>query len=141
MARATVAKGAKRAAKARSKAAHRVTRMTITIWHNAKCSTSRKVLEMIRAKGIEPTIVDYVNTPPSAAAIRSVLEEMGAKPRDLLRRRGTPYDELGLDDETLGDAALIAAMQAHPILIERPVVRSPKGTRLCRPPERLEDIL
>jgi arsenate reductase len=65
----------------------------------------------------------------------------GAKPRDLLRRRGTPYDELGLDDETLGDAALIAAMHAHPILIERPVVRGPKGTRLCRPPERLKDIL
>lgn len=146
MARGTIAKrAAKRAAKSvaktRSKAARRAVPMTITIWHNAKCGTSRKVLEMIRAEGIEPTIVDYVNTPPSVAAIRSVLEEMGAKPRDLLRRRGTPYDELGLDDETLGDAALIAAMHAHPILIERPVVRSPKGTRLCRPPERLEDIL
>jgi arsenate reductase (glutaredoxin) len=115
--------------------------MTVTIWHNPKCGTSRKVLEMIRAKGIEPTIVDYVNSPPSVAAIRSALAEMGATPRDLLRRRGTPYDELGLDDEKLGDAALIAAMHEHPILIERPVVRAPKGTRLCRPPERLEDIL
>ena len=115
--------------------------MTVTIWHNPKCGTSRKVLAMIRAKGIEPTIVDYVNDPPSVATIKSVLKEMGAAPRDLLRRRGTPYDALGLDDEKLGAAALIAAMHAHPILIERPVVRTPKGTRLCRPPERVSDIL
>ena len=113
----------------------------VTIWHNPKCGTSRKVLDMIRAAGIEPTIVDYVKTPPSAAELKAVLAEMGARPRDLLRRRGTPYDELGLDDEKLGDAALVAAMHAHPILIERPVVRSRKGTRLCRPPERLAEIL
>jgi arsenate reductase len=113
----------------------------VTIWHNPKCGTSRKVLEMIRAKGIEPAIVDYVKTPPSVADIKAVLAEMGARPRDLLRRRGTPYDELGLDDAKLGDAALVAAMHEHPILIERPVVRARKGTRLCRPPERLEDIL
>jgi arsenate reductase len=113
----------------------------VTIWHNPKCGTSRKVLEMIRAKGIEPTIVDYVKSPPSVADIKAALEEMGVKPRDLLRRRGTPYDELGLDDAKVGDAALVAAMHAHPILIERPVVRAPKGTRLCRPPERLEDII
>jgi len=115
--------------------------MTVTIWHNPKCSTSRKVLEMIRAEGVEPAIIDYVNNPPSVAEIKSALKEMGAKPRDLLRRRGTPYGDLGLDDETLGDAALIAAMHAHPILIERPVVRTRKGTRLCRPPERVKDIL
>jgi arsenate reductase (glutaredoxin) len=114
---------------------------SVTIWHNPKCGTSRKVLDMIRAAGIEPTIIDYVKTPPSAAEIKVVLKEMGTRPRDLLRRRGTPYDALGLDDDKLGDAALIAAMHAHPILIERPVVRSPKGTRLCRPPERLEEIL
>jgi arsenate reductase len=113
----------------------------VTIWHNPKCGTSRKVLDMIRAKGIEPTVVDYVKSPPSVADLKAVLKEMGVKPRDLLRRRGTPYDELGLDDERLGDAALIAAMHEHPILIERPVVRAPKGTRLCRPPERLEDII
>ena len=113
----------------------------VTIWHNPKCSTSRKVLEMIRAAGIEPTIVDYVNTPPSVAEIKSALAEMASKPRDLLRRRGTPYDELGLDDGKLNDAALVAAMHAHPILIERPVVRTAKGTRLCRPPERLKEIL
>jgi len=116
-------------------------RTPVTIWHNPKCGTSRKVLDMIRAEGIEPAIVDYVKTPPSVADIKAVLREMGAAPRDLLRRRGTPYDELGLDDDKLTDTALIAAMHAHPILIERPVVRAAKGTRLCRPPERLKDIL
>ncbi len=96
---------------------------------------------MIRAKGIEPVIVDYVKTPPTVADIKAVLKELGGKPRDLLRRRGTPYDELGLDDAKLADNALLAAMHEHPILIERPVVRTRKGTRLCRPPERLGDIL
>jgi arsenate reductase len=114
---------------------------SVTIWHNPKCGTSRKVLEMIRSAGIEPTIVDYVNNPPSVAEIKSALAEMAGKPRDLLRRRGTPYDELGLDDGKVTDAALLAAMHAHPILIERPVVRTAKGTRLCRPPERLKEIL
>ena len=113
----------------------------VTIWHNPKCGTSRKVLEMIRAKGIEPTVVDYVKSPPSVADIKAALKEMGGKPRDLLRRRGTPYDELGLDDAKLGDAALLAAMHAHTILIERPVVRTRKGTRLCRPPERVKELL
>ncbi len=116
-------------------------RAQITIWHNPKCGTSRKVLDMIRAAGVEPTIIDYVKTPPSVADIKAVLAEMGARPRDLLRRRGTPYDELGLDDAKLGDATLVAAMHEHPILIERPVVRATKGTRLCRPAERLEEIL
>jgi arsenate reductase (glutaredoxin) len=115
--------------------------MTVTIWHNPKCSTSRKVLDLIRAAGIEPKIIDYVKTPPSAAAIKSALKAMAMRPRDLLRRRGTPYDELGLDDEALSDAELIGAMHAHPILIERPVVISPKGARLGRPPERVRDIL
>src|ERR1700681_4289916 len=102
--------------------------MTVTIWHNPKCATSRKVLGLIRASGVEPEVVDYVNAAPSAAAIKAALKAMAMKPRDLLRRRGTPYDELGLDDESLSDAALVAAMHAHPILIERPVVQSPKGT-------------
>ena len=115
--------------------------MTVTIWHNPKCATSRKVLETIRKNGIEPRIVEYVKTPPSAAEIKTVLKEMGARPRALLRKRGTPYDELGLDDPKQGDAQLIAAMARHPILIERPVVRTRKGTRLCRPPERLREIL
>ena len=115
--------------------------MTVTIWHNPKCATSRKVLDMIRAAGISPDIVDYVKTPPSAAAIRGALKAMGMKPRALLRRKGTPYEELGLDDPKLSDAALIAAMHDHPILIERPVVHTPKGTRLCRPPEQVKEIL
>ena len=115
--------------------------MAVTIWHNPKCATSRKVLDMIRTVDGDPLVIDYVKKPPSAAQIRAVLKEMGMRPRDLLRRRGTPYEELGLDDERLSDAALIAAMAEHPILIERPVVRGPRGTRLCRPPERVKDIL
>jgi arsenate reductase len=114
--------------------------VAVVIWHNPKCATSRKVLDMIRAAGVAPVIVDYVKTPPKAAEIRAVLKAAGLKPRDLLRRRGTPYDDLGLD-RRLTDAALIAAMAKHPILIERPVVRTRKGTRLCRPPERVNEIL
>ncbi len=115
--------------------------MTVTIWHNPKCATSRKVLEMIRAAGIEPEIIDYVNAPPNASTIKAVLKEAGLTARELLRRRGTPYEELSLDDPKLSEAALVAAMRAHPILIERPVVRTAKGTRLCRPPERVREIL
>jgi arsenate reductase len=115
--------------------------MTVTIWHNPKCATSRKVLASIRAKGIEPKVVEYLKEPPSAAEIRSALKEMGIRPRELLRRRGTPYDELGLDNPKWTDSELIAAMAKHPILIERPVVRSRKGTRLGRPPERVTEIL
>ena len=115
--------------------------MTVTIWHNPKCATSRKVLEMIRKADVEPHIVEYVKTPPTASELKAALKEMGIKPRALLRRRGTPYDALGLDDPKLTDAALVAAMAKHPMLIERPVVRSTKGTRLCRPPERVKEIL
>jgi arsenate reductase len=115
--------------------------MAVTIWHNPKCATSRKVLEMIRQTGVEPEIIEYVKTPPSGADIKNALREMGLTARELLRRKGTPYEELGLDDPKLSDAALIAAMAKHPILIERPVVRSQKGTRLCRPPERVQEIL
>jgi arsenate reductase len=115
--------------------------MSVVIWHNPKCATSRKVLDMIRAGGIEPRIVDYVKMPPSAAEIKTVLRDMGMTARELLRRRGTPYDELKLDDRARTEAELIAAMAKHPILIERPVVRTDKGTRLCRPVERLAEIL
>jgi arsenate reductase (glutaredoxin) len=115
--------------------------MSTIIWHNPKCSTSRKVLEMIRAKGVEPTVIDYQQTPPSAAEIKAALKSMGMKPRDLLRRKNTPYDELGLDDPKLSDTQLVAAMAEHPLLIERPVVHTKKGTRLCRPAERLQEIL
>ena len=115
--------------------------MTVTIWHNPKCTTSCKVLASIRAKDIEPEIVEYLKDPPSAAEIRAALKEMGIGPRQLLRRRGTPYDDLGLGKPEWTDAELIDAMTRHPLLIERPVVRTRKGTRLCRPPERLTDIL
>jgi arsenate reductase len=115
--------------------------MSTVIWHNPKCSTSCKVLDMIRAKGVEPTVVDYQKTPPSAAEIAAALKAMGMKPRDLLRRSGTPYDELGLDDPKLTDAELVEAMAKHPLLIQRPVVHTKKGTRLCRPVERLQEIL
>jgi arsenate reductase len=115
--------------------------MTTVIWHNPKCTTSCKVLDMIRAEGVEPTIVEYVKTPPSAAEIKAVLKETGLAPRDLLRRKGTPYDDLGLDDPKRTDAELVAAMAEHPILIERPVVRTGKGTRLCRPADRVKEIL
>ena len=115
--------------------------MSTVIWHNPKCSTSKKVLEMIRARGIEPTVVDYQKTPPTAAEIEAALKAMDMKPRDLLRKKNTPYDELGLDDPKLSDAALVAAMAEHPLLMERPVVHTKKGTRLCRPVDRLQEIL
>ena len=115
--------------------------MKVTIWHNPKCATSRKVLELIRKKAANPDVIDYVKTPPSAADIKAVLKEAGLRPRELLRRRGMPYDDLCLADESLSDAALVDAMHKHPILIERPVVRTSKGTRLCRPPERVLEIL
>jgi len=115
--------------------------MKPVIWHNPKCSTSRKVLEMIRAEGVEPTVIDYQKTQPSAAEIKAALKAMGMTPRELLRRSGTPYDELGLDDPKLTDNELVAAMAEHPLLIQRPVVHTEKGTRLCRPVERLQEIL
>lgn len=115
--------------------------MSVVIWHNPKCSTSRNVLETIRASGVEPTIIDYVKNPPSAAEIKAALKAMGMRPRELLRRNGTPYDELGLDDPKHSDAELLDAMTKHPLLIQRPVVRTSKGTRLCRPADRIKEIL
>jgi arsenate reductase len=115
--------------------------MAVVIWHNPNCGTSRSTLQIIREAGFSPEVVDYQRTPPSAAEIEAVLREMNIGPRDLLRRQGTPYETLGLDEPGLSDAALIAAMAAHPLLIQRPVVRTDKGTRLCRPPERVREIL
>jgi arsenate reductase (glutaredoxin) len=112
-----------------------------TIWHNPKCSTSRKVLDAIRAAGVEPEVIEYVKTPPSRVKLVQLLKGMGMTPRALLRRKGTPYDELKLDNPKLGDDTLIAAMLEHPILIERPIVETAKGVRLCRPPEKLNEIL
>lgn len=111
------------------------------IYHNPNCGTSRKVLAALREAGQAPRVIEYLKTPPSRAELKDLLHRMAMTPRQLLRRRGTPYDELGLDDAGKTDDELIDAMLAHPILIERPVVVTPRGVRLCRPPERLQDIL
>jgi arsenate reductase (glutaredoxin) len=115
--------------------------MTVTIWHNPSCGTSRNTLAMIRTTGIEPTVVEYLITPPDRTTLERLIDAAGLTPCALLRRRGTPYAELGLDDDTLSDAAVIDAMIANPILINRPIVETPLGTRLCRPSEIVLDIL
>ena len=115
--------------------------MSVTIYHNPSCGTSRRVLEMIRAKGIEPTIILYLDEPPSKDKLKALLKAMGMRPRDLLRKRGTPYEELGLDDPRVSDERILSLMVEHPILIERPVVVTKKGTALCRPPEKVEALL
>lgn len=115
--------------------------MTITIYHNPKCGTSRNVLAMIRNSGEEPEIIEYLKTPPSRTVIVDLLSRMGMPPRDLLRRKGTPYDELGLDNPDLTDDELIDRMMEYPILINRPIVVSPLGVKLCRPSETVMEIL
>ena len=114
----------------------------ITIYHNPKCGTSRNTLALIRNTGVEPTVVLYLEQPPSKAELMQLLADMGMSVRALLRRKGTPYDELGLDDESRwSDEALLDVMLEHPILINRPIVVTPWGTRLCRPSEVVLDIL
>jgi len=115
--------------------------MTVTIYHNPACGTSRNVLAMIRERGVEPKIIEYLKTPPSAAKLRSLLAQMGISAREILRKRGTPYDELGLDDPKWSETELIDFMVKHPILIERPIVETARGTRLCRPKEKALEIL
>jgi arsenate reductase len=115
--------------------------MTVTIYHNPKCGTSRSVLAMIRESGIEPEVVEYLKTPPTRERLTQLIKAMGVPARAILRRKGTPYGELGLDDPKWTDSQLIDLMVEHPILIERPIVVSPKGVRLCRPPERVHEIL
>lgn len=115
--------------------------MTITIYHNPDCGTSRNTLEMIRASGETPVVIEYLKAPPSEARLRELVAAMGITPRDLLREKGTPYAELGLDDASLTDDQLLAAMLAHPILINRPIVETPRGTRLCRPSEQVLGLL
>ena len=109
----------------------------IVIYHNPECGTSRNTLAMIRNAGIEPHVVEHLKTPPSRAMLESLIERAGLNPRELLREKGTPYAELGLGDDSLSDAALME----HPILINRPLVVSPLGVRLCRPSEAVLDIL
>ena len=115
--------------------------MTITIYHNPACGTSRNVLGLIRNSGQEPRIIEYLKTPPSRAELVDLIVRMGITPRELLRRKGTPYDELGLDDPKWTDDELIDQMLAHPILINRPIVVTPLGVKLCRPSEAVLDIL
>ncbi len=105
----------------------------VVIYHNPTCGTSRNTLAMIRNGGIEPHVVEYLKTPPSRTMLEQLIARTGITPRALLREKGTPYSELGLDDESLTDAALIDAMMAHPILINRPLVVTPLGIKLCRP--------
>ena len=115
--------------------------MDIIIYHNPDCGTSRNVLAMIRNAGIEPHVIEYLKSSPSRAMLQALIARMGIPVRDLLREKGTPYAELGLSDPALTDDDLLDAIVAHPILINRPVVVSPKGVRLCRPSELVLDLL
>ena len=113
----------------------------VIIYHNPDCYTSRNTLAMIRNAGVEPHVIEYLKTPPSRVMLVRLIERMGISARDLLREKGTPYAELGLDDPSLSDDQLLDAMLAHPILINRPIVVSPKGVKLCRPSEAVLDLL
>ena len=113
----------------------------IVIYHNPDCGTSRNTLAMIRNSGIEPHVVEYLKTPPSRSMLEQLIERAGISPRALLRQKGTPYAELCLDDDSLADTALVDAMMAHPVLINRPLVVSPLGVKLCRPSEAVLDLL
>ncbi len=115
--------------------------MDVIIYHNPGCGTSRNVLGLIRNAGIEPHIVEYLKTPPSRALLRQLIARMGIPVRALLREKGTPYAELGLGDPGLTDDQLLDAMMAHPVLINRPIVVTPLGVKLCRPSETVLDIL
>ena len=113
----------------------------ITIYHNPQCGTSRNTLELIRNSGEEPTVIEYLQTPPDRTTLVRLIKDMGIEVRALLRVKGTPYEELELGDTSLTDDQLIDAMMAHPILINRPIVVTPLGTRLCRPSEAVLDLL
>lgn len=115
--------------------------MTVTIYHNPACGTSRNTLAMIRASGEQPQIIEYLKTPPTRATLVKLLKAMGLTPRELIRAKQSIYTELGLDDPKWSDDELIDFMIAHPVLINRPIVITPKGTRLCRPSELVLDIL
>jgi len=115
--------------------------MTVTIYHNPKCGTSRNVLALIRASGVEPDIIEYLNDPPTRDRLVELIAATGQPVRDLMRRKGSPYDELDLDNPKWTDDDLIDFMIAHPILINRPIVVTEKGVRLCRPAEQVLDLL
>ena len=115
--------------------------LDIVIYHNPACGTSRNTLAMIRNAGIEPHVIEYLKTPPARALLVELIDRAGMRPRDLLREKGTPYAEIGLGDPSLPDDALVDAMIEHPILINRPLVVSPMGVKLCRPSEAVLDLL
>jgi arsenate reductase len=115
--------------------------MDVTICHNPDCGTSRNTLALIRHAGIEPTVIEYLNNPPTRETLVTMIADAGLSVRDALRQKGTPYAELGLNNLDLTDGQLLDAMLAHPILINRPIVITPLGTRLCRPSEAVLDIL
>ena len=115
--------------------------MDVIIYHNPDCGTSRNTLAMIGNAGIEPHVIEYLKTPPTRLMLRQLIERMGVSVREVIREKGTPYKELGLDDPSLTDDQLLDAMMAHPILINRPIVVTPKGVRLCRPSEAVLDLL
>jgi len=115
--------------------------MSVTIFHNPACGTSRNTLALIRHAGIEPVVIEYLKTPPSKERLRELVAAIGVSVRELLRQKGTPYAELGLDDPTLSDEQLLDAMLAHPILINRPIAVTELGTKLCRPSEEVLELL
>jgi arsenate reductase len=115
--------------------------MKIAIYHNQNCGTSRKVLARLRELGHEPEIIEYLKTPPSRSEMSGLLRKLGMRPRDILRPRGALHEELGLDDPALSDDRVLDALEAHPILMERPIVVTSKGARVCRPAERLAEIV
>ena len=115
--------------------------MDVIIYHNPACATSRNVLALIRNAGVEPHVIDYQKCPPNKALLKQLLARAGLSARQVLREKGTPYKELGLDDPSLSDEALLDAIEAHPILLDRPLVVTPKGVRLCRPAETVIDLL
>lgn len=115
--------------------------MSITIYHNPSCGTSRNTLAMIRNTGAEPIVIEYLKAPPDRATLKELIAATGMSTREVMRRKGTPYDELGLDDPKWTDDQLVNFMLEHPILINRPIVVTPLGTRLCRPSEQVLDIL
>lgn len=115
--------------------------MDVVIYHNPNCGTSRNALAMIRNAGIEPHVIEYLKTPPSRRMVRELVDRAGLTLREALREKGTPYAELGLDDLSLSDEALLDAIETHPILLNRPFVVTPKAVRLCRPSERVLDLL
>ncbi len=115
--------------------------MKVIIYHNPRCTKSRQTLQLLRDRGIEPEVIEYLKTPPDRKTLGAILDKLGMEPREIMRRREAPYAELGLDEPTLGKAALIDAMVRHPILIERPIVVAGRKAALGRPPEKVLGIL